>query len=613
MPRRAFRGPRLDRRAACRPRRLREPLAAAPAPAAAAGGGLDDRGRPRGRDDDRRGSGSLHAGGQRRGRGARHAGGRAGRRRLRAAAGTHLQAAPLRRHSRGGHRRRPVRLLERQRPGGDERHDREAVDEAGHEAAHRAGSGSRTATSSRTSGHRPTSSKGSPTCGASESARAASFTSAARSTRRGSLPTCRPRSARASSAPSRRDYARSPFPADFWIDPKGRVRRVHVSYRTGSSGRIVVDCDLLGLRRPCHARTAAARRTRRTSRRRSSVRALGPLPREPRREHALVGRRGELEVADRERRPAEHVERAQERRQLEAHRRARRSPPAAAAPPRPARRRGRPRAGSRATGATASRARAASSGVTDWAASSFARTFAPYSRARAGNVARCDSAASQLKSGQVSSGGSGISASTTRAPSASSCSTYCSAARFPGSGGPPTDGGRVSSPTVSPASSGSGTGASASTDHISATSATVRAIGPTVSKVGHEREHAVERDAAPARLEPDDAAAGRRQPNRAARVGAEPDVAEPRGDGSGVAARGAAGRAAGLRRVVDGAVPGVLARHAPGELVQVRLADEHRPRRQQPLERRWPSGPGRGRRRSTSRTSSGSRRCRSGP
>jgi hypothetical protein len=37
-----------------------------------------------------------------------------------------------------------------------------------------------------------------------------------------------------------RDYPRDPFPADFWIDPKGHVRRVHVSYRTGSSGRIIV-------------------------------------------------------------------------------------------------------------------------------------------------------------------------------------------------------------------------------------------------------------------------------------------------------------------------------------------------------------------------------------
>ena len=37
-----------------------------------------------------------------------------------------------------------------------------------------------------------------------------------------------------------RDYTRRPFPAEFWIDPKGRVRRVHVSYRAGSSGHIAV-------------------------------------------------------------------------------------------------------------------------------------------------------------------------------------------------------------------------------------------------------------------------------------------------------------------------------------------------------------------------------------
>ena len=45
---------------------------------------------------------------------------------------------------------------------------------------------------------------------------------------------------------------------------------------------------------------------------------------------------------------------------------------------------------------------AASSGVTACAASSFARTFEPYSSARAGKVDRCDAAASQLKSGHVS-------------------------------------------------------------------------------------------------------------------------------------------------------------------------------------------------------------------
>ena len=57
-----------------------------------------------------------------------------------------------------------------------------------------------------------------------------------------------------------RDYTRAPFPADFWIDPKGRVRRVHVSYDTGSNGRIVVTATYsgfgsavhLGLPRPSH-------------------------------------------------------------------------------------------------------------------------------------------------------------------------------------------------------------------------------------------------------------------------------------------------------------------------------------------------------------------------
>ena len=39
----------------------------------------------------------------------------------------------------------------------------------------------------------------------------------------------------------RRDYVDHPFPADFWVDASGRVRRVHVSYRTPGGGRIVVN------------------------------------------------------------------------------------------------------------------------------------------------------------------------------------------------------------------------------------------------------------------------------------------------------------------------------------------------------------------------------------
>ena len=130
---------------------------------------------------------------------------------------------------------------------------------------------------------------------------------------------------------------------------------------------------------------------------------------------------------------------------------------------------------------------------------------------------------------------------------------------------------------------------------------------------GTEREHAVDRDATPGGLEPDDAAARRRQPNRAARVGAEAEVAEPGGERRGVAARRAAGRTPRMRRVVHRPVPRVLARHAPRELVQVRLADDDRTgrRRAAAPPRRFASA--RGRRRSSSRTSCGCPPCRSGP
>src|SRR4051812_45146121 len=46
------------------------------------------------------------------------------------------------------------------------------------------------------------------------------------------------------------DFAASPFPADFWLDARGRVRRVHVSYRSGTSGRIVVDATYSGFGAP---------------------------------------------------------------------------------------------------------------------------------------------------------------------------------------------------------------------------------------------------------------------------------------------------------------------------------------------------------------------------
>ena len=186
----------------------------------------------------------------------------------------------------------------------------------------------------------------------------------------------------------------------------------------------------------------------------------------------------------------------------------------------------------------------------------------------------------------MSSDGSGISAATTRAPSCSSRSTYCSAARFSGSAAPPTDGGFVSRPTVSPRSRGSGTGAPASTDQASATSCDGASHRPDRVEGGAEREHAVDRDAAPARLQADEPAAGGRQPDRAARVRGEAEVAETGGERRRVAAGRAAGRPAGMRRVLHRPVPRVLARHAPGELVQVRLADDDGARADEALDRR---------------------------
>jgi hypothetical protein len=39
----------------------------------------------------------------------------------------------------------------------------------------------------------------------------------------------------------RNDYVATPFPADFWIDSAGRVRRVLVGYRTARGSQIVID------------------------------------------------------------------------------------------------------------------------------------------------------------------------------------------------------------------------------------------------------------------------------------------------------------------------------------------------------------------------------------
>ena len=130
-----------------------------------------------------------------------------------------------------------------------------------------------------------------------------------------------------------------------------------------------------------------------------------------------------------------------------------------------------------------------------------------------------------------------------------------------------------------------GTGAPASTDHASANSSTVRAIGPDRVEGGAEREHAVERDAPPARLQADEPAAGGRQADGAAGVRRQRRGRETGRERRRVAAGRAAGRPARMHWVLHRPVAGVLARDAPRELVQVRLADDDGARRHEALHR----------------------------
>jgi hypothetical protein len=44
----------------------------------------------------------------------------------------------------------------------------------------------------------------------------------------------------------RTDYAQGPFPADFWLDRRGRVRRLLVSYSTSKGTRFTIDGTLSG-------------------------------------------------------------------------------------------------------------------------------------------------------------------------------------------------------------------------------------------------------------------------------------------------------------------------------------------------------------------------------
>ena len=93
---------------------------------------------------------------------------------------------------------------------------------------------------------------------------------------------------------------------------------------------------------------------------------------------------------------------------------------------------------------------------------------------------------------------------------------------------------------------------------------------------GGEGDHAVARDGAVGRLEPDDAAQRRGLADRAAGVGAERPRREARGDRGGAAARGAARHALAIPGVERRAERRVLGRGAHRELVLVGLPEQRR-------------------------------------
>ena len=77
------------------------------------------------------------------------------------------------------------------------------------------------------------------------------------------------------------------------------------------------------------------------------------------------------------------------------------------------------------------------------------------------------------------------------------------------------------------------------------------------------------------RLQPGDAAESGRAADGPARIGADGKRGHARGDAGGRATAGAAGNSREVPRIVRGVEGRVLVRAAHGELVHVRLADEH--------------------------------------
>ena len=176
----------------------------------------------------------------------------------------------------------------------------------------------------------------------------------------------------------------------------------------------------------------------------------------------------------------------------------------------------------------------------------------------------------------------------------------------------PIPGGCRSRPTVSPRAAARAPALPVSTDHMRATSSTLRAIGPTVSRVGQRGKTPSVEIETPLRLEPDGRARGGGKPDRAPRVRAERELAE-----AGCERRGGAARrapvvlpgCAGLWHVpCHGLSPSTLQANSGRCVFPTSTAPASRSR--------WtaaPSAPGRARRTGPSRTSSARRRCRRDP
>ena len=101
---------------------------------------------------------------------------------------------------------------------------------------------------------------------------------------------------------------------------------------------------------------------------------------------------------------------------------------------------------------------------------------------------------------------------------------------------------------------------------------------PCVIERPRQGDGAAEADLAESWLQPDDAAGGGRNPDRAARIGADRSKRHPGGDACRRSAARAAGRARRVVRVAGRAERGFVVRRAECKLVEVGLADDHRPR-----------------------------------